>query len=1268
MTATLNRDSTLDRYVPRLAVAWDDSAPARLWQELDASLCFVDISGFTNLSERLARRGRIGAEELTDVLNHVFGSMLEVTYRQGGSLLKFGGDALLLMFSEVDHPVRAASAAVQMRHVLREAENYETSVGKLRLRMSVGVHSGAVHLFKAGKSHSELVIAGPGASATTAMEKIADAGEIVISDGTRRALPEGAAPSGKEDGWLLRWRKERFDPAASFERQESDPDAVRQWVPLALRTYLAAGDPEAEHRICNVAFIRFSGFDETLATHGADHAAAAIDETITIVQQAADEEGVTFLATDINEDGGKVILVTGTPMAREEDEGRLLRAMRRIADTPTEFSLHFGLNQGHVFAGAIGTTYRSTYTIIGDTVNLAARLAAAAPANTVYATPGILDNSAILFDTDPVEPFHVKGKQELIHAYAVGNQVGERAEETDGELPFVGRTQEISVITEAIFETSNGHGTVLTVVGDVGSGKSRLVREACLICSAVRAISIRSESYGASTPYRPLRDVFRTLLDIDRADQEIMAKALEARIAEIDSELLPYLPFLGDVTHIEVPSTETVDAIEPRFRPDRLADAVIRVLGELLKTPTVFDVEDAQWMDDASAQLLGRIAGETEKRPWTVLVSRRGRDEGFMPETGQVLELGGLEHDDAERLVIEATAAAPLRPHDVEVVVARSGGNPLFLHEILQVVRDTGSVQQLPDSLGSVVSRSIDALPPLTRRILRYCSVLGRSFRTSIVQEILRQDGLELDAATRRTLRRFLVADGKGRLRFSNAMVRDVAYDGLSFKRRRELHLRAAKAIEHESESPDAAADLLSLHYSIGGDAERAWHYARIAGDQARDAYANVEAAAHYVRALESARRLDEVTDADRAGVWTQLGDVREQAGLFDSAVEAYRRAARHTEEDPVSQAELLLKRAGARERAAQYPLALRETTRARHLIEDVPSREAQVLAAGADAFYALVRIRQEKPLDALRAAQDAVKEASDAGAKAALARAYSVMAWAYLRFEDPGSEELCRKALDLYEELNDLVGQTHMHNNLGVLAYFRGNWNEALDHYEQSRTGSERLGNVVDVSFVEANMGELLVNQMRLDEAEAYLRRALQVARASGELWTATLAEVHLGRVLFERGEFEAAEKLLRKGHEEAIDLDYRSRAFESAIYLAECLIRKGEPDSGLALLEEALTRGGDEISEFAATAARVKAMGLSAVGRTDDAVRIAEEGLSLARSSTLDYEAALLLRLEADLVEPDDQELAERYRNESTAIADRLGVLSNVLVGENT
>src|SRR4051812_10227649 len=138
-------------YVPRVALMWDELGDERPWRAIDGSLVFVDISGFTALSEKLGRRGRVGAEELTTTLSGCFGDLLTVAYDAGGSLLKFGGDALLLLFEGDGHPQRACATALSMRSTMATVGKVATSVGTFRLRMSVGVHSGRLDLFRVGR-------------------------------------------------------------------------------------------------------------------------------------------------------------------------------------------------------------------------------------------------------------------------------------------------------------------------------------------------------------------------------------------------------------------------------------------------------------------------------------------------------------------------------------------------------------------------------------------------------------------------------------------------------------------------------------------------------------------------------------------------------------------------------------------------------------------------------------------------------------------------------------------------------------------------------------------------------------------------------------------------------------------------------------------------------------------------------------------------------------------------------------------------------------
>ena len=222
-------------------------------------------------------------------------------------------------------------------------------------------------------------------------------------------------------------------------------------------------------------------------------------------------------------------------------------------------------------------------------------------------------------------------------------------------------------------------------------------------------------------------------------------------------------------------------------------------------------------MDDSSAHLLERLADATEDRAWAMLVARQTGAAGFVPTAATEIALQPLTTDAVMQIIRTATAAAPLHPHDVSEIVGRVGGSPLFLGELLRTVGGTGTTAELPETLESLVGTQIDALPPLARRLLRYAAVLGRSFSTEIVDRVLEDEGIALDAASRTALADFIEPAGEDRLQFRHAMVRDVAYEGLSYGLRRTLHLRAGEAVEAVAGGkPDDVADLLSLHYSLG--------------------------------------------------------------------------------------------------------------------------------------------------------------------------------------------------------------------------------------------------------------------------------------------------------------------------------------------------------------------------------------------------------------------------------------------------------------------
>jgi class 3 adenylate cyclase/tetratricopeptide (TPR) repeat protein len=1227
VTISSTEIDSLNRYVPRVASEWDVDAPDRLWQEIDSTLCFVDLSGFTKLSERLARRGRIGAEELTDVLNRVFGRMLELAYERGGALLKFGGDALLLQFVGNEHAVHASCAAVEMRAALREAAQIKTSVGRVPLRMSVGIHSGIVHVFKVGSSHRELVVTGPAATRVALMESTADAGEILVSPETALRLPFGAVGAAKGDGLLLRWRRGPIASPGALPRRSVAVDAIADCLPVVLRGYLAQGTTEAEHRVATVGFVKFQGVDALMESSGPEGVAESLHEVVSVVQHAVDAAGVTLLGSDLDKDGGKLILVTGVPATQGDDDGRMLRALRDILEANTRLPVRVGVNRGHVFAGEVGAAHRATFTVMGDTVNLAARLMSTAGTGEMYVTPEVLDRSRTLFTTTALEPFFVRGKSMPVQAYSVGEEIGPRTPAMAHELPFVGRDSEIDVLARAIARVASGQGSVVTIVGETGVGKTRLIDEAKKIADGLITIGVHAEQAGSSSPYRAFRDPIRQLLRVERAEQLAMEARLRQAVTDRAPELLPVLPLLGDVTHIDVPSTERVDDIELRFRPDRTADAVVALLAASHRGPMLLIMEDAQWMDSASVGLIERLIRAVRDHPWLIIIARRPEPGGVDPRHGERIDLRPLGADESTAIVITATSAAPLRPHEIDLLVQRSGGSPLFLGEMLRMARNS-RVEDLPESLDAVVNAELDALGVLARRLVRYASVLGCSFRVSVLRELVADDQIDLDDATTRELGRFLEYEGTDRARFRHAMHRDVAYQGLPFRRRRELHLRAGRITERDAgDNPETVADVLSLHYALAHEHAQAWRYARIAGDRARDRYANLEAASQYERAIEAARRLDIPLADQLVDVWRVLGDVREQLALFEDAIEAYRRAARMVDGDRVVDADLLWRRSRARMHLGAYRTALAEATKGQRMLVDLDDADAQAVRARLTALQALLRQSQQRAEPARRLADRAIVEALSAPDDAALARAYLVSDWANRVL---GSSEVSgygEMALALYERLGDLDGAGKASNNLGAIAYFDGQWDDAVRWYRKALDAYHRCGNEASTAVAGSNLAEVLISRRAFDEAEPMLRESIRVLRASHSLDDVLFAEIQLGRLLVERGDHAAALEHLVAVRAEAAAVGQLGYAFEAATHLASALVALNRFDEAIQTLDDASKLVGSVDPVYQPTLARVRALALAGNGRLDEGRALLAGGLSSARSQGLAYEEGLML-----------------------------------------
>ncbi len=1226
----------LAAYVPRVAIEWLADSPATAHRRLEGTLLFVDVSGFTALTERLAARGKVGAEEITDVIGSVFSQMLGVAARYGGDLLKWGGDASLLFFAEPASAVRACRAAALMSQVMSRVGRLKTSVGRVSLSVSIGAHSGGFDFYLLGERHRELVVTGPAATVTARMEAIAEAGEVLVSTESANRLDREALGEPKLEGVLL---------SQAPKAAESGPQVVHgltgvnveSLLPAETRSHLLGDGEQAEHRQATIAFVEFSGVDALSEDKGPEAVVAWLEPLVACAEEVAVRHGASFHGTDIGPDGGKIILLGGVPVLRGNDAERVLRAAREIVDSHlagSPLSLRVGVNSGRVFVFSqdTGLGHRRIFSITGDAVNLAARVMGHAAPLQVLATETVLSRARNPFHTDAVPPFHVKGKSEPVVAAAVGAPLHDLVTSMGEDMPFVGRDDELDELLAQARGAAAGSGRVVEIVGAPGVGKSRLVSEAIGRWDLL-TLRVACEEYGSATPYLAFRRIFRRLLGgAADAPNEVVARELRRAVAADLPVLEPFLPLIADVVGLPMSSTREVDELEPRFRRVRLEYSAVELLRAFVKVPSALVFEDAHAMDEASVSLLARLVGDVSSLPLLVVLTRGPETPVALADDRDrpVIDIQPLGAEAAARLAGNRAGLA-LAPAQVSAIVERANGNPLFLRELLRAAGKAGGLEDLPESLEPLLAAQIDLLSPSDRKILRAAAVLGGHFDPGLLLELL-EDGSIVDGDVWRRLGAYVAPTAAG-WRFTHGLMRDAAYEGLSFKRRRELHGRAARAIEARMAEPDHGADLLSLHWLHAECYDKAWHYSRLAGGGARALWANAEAATFYERALEAAKRLRELPASEVEAVAEALGDVCELTGSYDRARVAYAKA-RRCGGDDIVRARLLRKTGVIHERLGHYSHALALYTKGRRLVTGT-SDGARAERAELGLASAGICSRQGRYQDCTRFATAAAGEAELAGHLSGLAHALYLEHMMSVYLAQP-EDELAFRALAIFSEIDDLVGQGNVLNNLGIGAYYRGRWTESLDHYQASRQARVRSGDVVGAATEENNIAEILSDQGDLDSARPLFESARATWTGAGYRVGVALATSNLGRLEARAGNVGRGRELL----EEALN-DFRgirSPIFiaETEVRLAECLVLEGQFAEAVARSRDLLAgfRGRPGLEQVELTTLRLLGTASGFAELTDTlsggpSLWVESLGEAIARAVDLDapYELALAL-----------------------------------------
>ncbi len=1068
MTSALERNEAhLGAYVDELTATLASSSRSN--RSIDAALLFVDVSGYTALTERLSTLGRVGSEALTDIVNRCFERLIDDVIAGGGHVLRFGGDALFVAFTGPRRLERAADTALAMQHTIGEMPTIQAPGRRVRLSQSIGLHRGDLLLHRWSGSWTEVVPFGPAVTEVLRCETAAHGGQIALSESVVNEL----APSRvrrRTDGVALLRGSSHLTPRQVRPVADDDAWSLRCSVgplvlPPAIRNAVQAG-VEPAHRPAAIGFVAVSGLDGLAGNPAAIK--RATDSLFAAVDEASRALDVTLISTDVAPDGIKLIIAAGVPATVGDDGERLVVALERIVGATDRLAVRAGANIGVIFAADVGHPRRRTYTVMGDAVNLAARLAYRADPGEVLASAALVDTLSSRFRVGWVPAFTVKGKRAPQMAAVVASTGADTVDTVEAVdvgrpeatlLPFRGRRADLRWI-----RTSIEVAPVIEVLGAAGFGSSRIVSEVLGgLDGSHRVTTLAVSVIDRSTPLLAVRRLAEMLGGVG-AWETISTGAFGRR-------------------------TKHMTAANPGAGVEATA-SIASDIARLWSPDLTVVIDGHHHLDEASWSVIRALTTTLQSTP----LGRRLVMTGRRPSVGTSalqLQLGPLAPNDVRQVVIDASDR-PLSDADLDAIVDAAAGSPLFAQGLSRL----GPRSDLPPTLEALVASRIDRLPAAVARVIRTVAVIGPSCTVAEAAAIADVPPQQIRSVAQQS-DGTLVLDGAN-LRFSDEATRVVAAAGLAVARRRVVHERAARRLEQtDAPSPAVVAD----HWYEAGDDAGTLRWAQLAGGAAIGAGASAEASRQFERALLAARRLhrpdDEIVDlAERLAA---AAHAARRADLETWALKLAVAAAA----SPGAAARLMVRQATCARTSGRLRAASTHLGRARRA---APPNDL-VVQCELLIEQAWIAVWSDRWDQALELATNASRAATAADDPALQFHAWSLTEQLRSAKGLPDAFGAGQKALQAARASGDerLVGLAQ--GNLALIADNHGQWKQAVSGYSRSSRAFRRSGDVVNVAKSQMNQASILVELGDVESAYSLAVAAARVLAAAGHTEEAAIA-----------------------------------------------------------------------------------------------------------------------------------------------------------------
>lgn len=921
-------------------------------QQITAAVLFADISGFTRLAELLATDGPRGAEELNRVLQMTFTAMINGIHTTGGEVAHFHGDAMSIYFPDDDNQAaaRALACAQLMQRLMltsfrQVTVNYsQQKRATFELTMKIGLGYGGCMSLIVGEVNKqmEFVLIGPAVDEAVAAQERAKADEVIAS----RTVRWRAGLPGEQDFSLvseflpmvqaplnLFW-----DAYGAVELQRLNEYAAA-FIPPALAERITTTESSfvAEHRLVTSLFVKFEGVD----THD-----PYIGETLQayylwanrIVQRYSSGNGhLNRVLT--GDKGNQLHIIFGAPVAPAAPIQAIRCALALQREKPAYIAnQQIGLATGHVFACAVGSTTRREYTIVGQTVNMSARLAQVCPPGAVLTDEATTERVGQAIRFTPLHQLRLKGKETPVTAYQVESETRtvyptlERWSASFGgeayhNREFYVREQELLTLLERLDEAMAGHGGLVALADVSGTDTAELVSLAVRYWQERegRVLPGIGEPHMSDTLLGLWQPVWRHFFGL-RADMTVLQQANQvmAQTKQDCPDCAGQVGLWGGVLDLPIPKAEAFLHITSEANREPFFELVrYNLRGAAARQPLLIVLQDIHWADQLSLDLLDSLADHLNKTPLFILLTYHSAHRPHLGILSQPrhtpIQLHDLDEQEALLLLKQWLGDREI-PYQLEQTLGLRNEHgqpgtitPFFLAEMVNLMLKTGVITlngsrvhlhedrlaqlPVPETAYSFIQARLDRLPARLRGVLQVAAVIGREFDLEGLQPLLAGQAQEdvmglLDELIHQQFLNHVPSTSQNIYLFHDAMLHQVVYESLPYARRQALHVAFAEWLTARyTENLRPFYGLLTYHYTRTDQYEKSLKYAIAAADAALNFSAYREAISLYQQAQHHLETLGTEQWQVAIHIQLSLGQAYRWLGDFSTADSAVREA-----------------------------------------------------------------------------------------------------------------------------------------------------------------------------------------------------------------------------------------------------------------------------------------------------------------------------------------------------------------------------------------